>query len=87
MESQPPTVPCGASTGPPSAGRAGRGSSLALSLAAPSGLPKSSAYRLAEQLAVLGVVQRVNHRYHIEAGISRISGVRSAWGYRAPFDT
>jgi DNA-binding IclR family transcriptional regulator len=63
------------------------GSSLARSLAAASGLPKSSAYRLAEHLAVLGVVQRVNHRYHIEAGISRISGVRSAWGYRAPFDS
>jgi DNA-binding IclR family transcriptional regulator len=54
------------------------GSSLALSLAAATGLPKSSAYRLAEHLAVLGVVQRVNHRYHIEAGISPIS--RSAFG-------
>ena len=41
-------------------------------LARASGLAKTSAYRLAEQLATLGAVQRVDHRYYIGARIGRI---------------
>jgi DNA-binding IclR family transcriptional regulator len=41
-------------------------------LAAASGLPKSSAYRLAEQLAALGAVQRVQRRYYVGARIGHI---------------
>ena len=41
-------------------------------LAGASGLAKTSAYRLAEQLFVLGAVQRVHHRYYIGARIGRI---------------
>jgi IclR family transcriptional regulator, acetate operon repressor len=41
-------------------------------LAGASGLAKTSAYRLAEQLVALGAVQRVNHHYYIGARIGRI---------------
>ena len=41
-------------------------------LAGASGLAKTSAYRLAEQLVALGAVQRVHHRYYIGARIGRI---------------
>jgi len=41
-------------------------------LADASGLAKTSAYRLAEQLVVLGAVQRVHHRYYIGPLIGRI---------------
>ena len=41
-------------------------------LADASGLPKSSAYRLAEQLAALGAVQRVQRRYYVGARIGHI---------------
>jgi DNA-binding IclR family transcriptional regulator len=41
-------------------------------LAAASGLAKTSAYRLAEQLTALGAVQRVDHRYYIGARIGRL---------------
>jgi DNA-binding IclR family transcriptional regulator len=41
-------------------------------LAGASGLAKTSAHRLAEQLVALGAVQRVHHRYHIGARIGRI---------------
>jgi DNA-binding IclR family transcriptional regulator len=41
-------------------------------LAGASGLAKTSAHRLAEQLAALGAVQRVNHRYYIGARIGCI---------------
>jgi DNA-binding IclR family transcriptional regulator len=41
-------------------------------LARASGLAKTSAYRLAEQLVSLGAVQRVEHRYYIGARIGRI---------------
>ena len=37
-----------------------------------SGLAKSSAYRLAEQLVAVGAVQNANHRYYIGARIGRI---------------
>jgi DNA-binding IclR family transcriptional regulator len=45
-------------------------------LARASGLAKTSAYRLAEQLVSLGAVQRVEHRYYIGARIGRI---RQRW--------
>ena len=41
-------------------------------LARASGLAKSSAYRLAEQLVSLGAAQRVNQRYYIGARLGRI---------------
>lgn len=41
-------------------------------LAGASGLAKTSAYRLAEQLLVLGAVQYVDHRYYVGARIGRI---------------
>lgn len=41
-------------------------------LARASGLAKTSAYRLAEQLVALGALQRVDHRYYIGARIGRI---------------
>jgi DNA-binding IclR family transcriptional regulator len=41
-------------------------------LAGASGLAKTSAYRLAEQLVALGAVHRLNHRYYIGARIGRI---------------
>jgi IclR family acetate operon transcriptional repressor len=41
-------------------------------LAGASGLAKTSAYRLAEQLVVLGAAQRREHRYYIGARIGRI---------------
>src|SRR5882757_3391111 len=41
-------------------------------LAGASGLAKTSAYRLAEQLVALGAVHRVNHGYFIGARIGRI---------------
>jgi DNA-binding IclR family transcriptional regulator len=41
-------------------------------LAGASGLAKTSAYRLAEQLVALGAVQRVHHRYYIGARLGRI---------------
>jgi IclR family acetate operon transcriptional repressor len=41
-------------------------------LAGASGLAKTSAYRLAEQLVALGGVHRVNHRYYIGERIERI---------------
>jgi IclR family acetate operon transcriptional repressor len=41
-------------------------------LAGASGLAKTSAYRLAEQLVALGAVYRANHRYYIGARIGRI---------------
>lgn len=41
-------------------------------LARASGLAKSSAYRLAEQLVTLGAVQCVEHRYYVGALIGRI---------------
>jgi IclR family transcriptional regulator, acetate operon repressor len=41
-------------------------------LARASGLAKTSAYRLAEQLAALGAVQCIEHRYYIGALIGRI---------------
>jgi DNA-binding IclR family transcriptional regulator len=41
-------------------------------LAGASGLAKTSAYRLAEQLVALGAVQCLNHRYYIGARIGRI---------------
>jgi DNA-binding IclR family transcriptional regulator len=41
-------------------------------LAGASGLAKTSAYRLAEQLVALGAVQRVDHRYYIGARIGLI---------------
>jgi DNA-binding IclR family transcriptional regulator len=41
-------------------------------LARATGLAKTSAYRLAEQLASLGAVQRVQHRYYVGARIGRI---------------
>jgi IclR family acetate operon transcriptional repressor len=41
-------------------------------LAGASGLAKTSAYRLAEQLLVLGAVQRREHRYYIGARLGRI---------------
>jgi DNA-binding IclR family transcriptional regulator len=41
-------------------------------LAGASGLAKTSAYRLAEQLVVLGAVQRRGHRYYVGARIGRI---------------
>jgi DNA-binding IclR family transcriptional regulator len=37
-----------------------------------SGLAKTSAYRLAEQLVALGAVQRIDHRYYVGARIARI---------------
>jgi DNA-binding IclR family transcriptional regulator len=37
-----------------------------------SGLAKTSAYRLTEQLVALGAVQRVGHRYYIGARVGRI---------------
>ena len=41
-------------------------------LARASGLAKTSAYRLAEQLVALGAVQRVDHRYYVGARVGRI---------------
>jgi DNA-binding IclR family transcriptional regulator len=41
-------------------------------LARASGLAKSSAYRLAEQLVVVGAVQRVAHRYYIGARMGHL---------------
>lgn len=41
-------------------------------LAGASGLAKTSAYRLVEQLATLGAVQRVENRYYIGARIGRL---------------
>jgi IclR family transcriptional regulator, acetate operon repressor len=41
-------------------------------LAAASGLAKTSAYRLAEQLVAVGAVQRVDHRYYIGARLERM---------------
>jgi DNA-binding IclR family transcriptional regulator len=41
-------------------------------LARATGLAKTSAYRLAEQLVSLGAVQRVDHRYYIGARIGQI---------------
>jgi DNA-binding IclR family transcriptional regulator len=41
-------------------------------LARATGLAKTSAYRLAEQLVALGAVQRVDNRYYIGARIGRI---------------
>jgi DNA-binding IclR family transcriptional regulator len=41
-------------------------------LAVASGLAKTSAYRLAEQLVALGAVRRMNHRYYIGARIGCI---------------
>ena len=41
-------------------------------LACASGLAKTSAYRLAEQLVSLGAVQRVDQRYYVGARIGRI---------------
>jgi DNA-binding IclR family transcriptional regulator len=41
-------------------------------LAKASGLAKTSAYRLAEQLVALGAVQRVDHRYYIGARIGHM---------------
>jgi len=41
-------------------------------LARASGLAKTSAHRLAEQLVALGAVQRVGHRYYIGARIGRL---------------
>jgi DNA-binding IclR family transcriptional regulator len=41
-------------------------------LADASGLAKTSAYRLAEQLLVLGAVQRVDRRYYVGARVGRI---------------
>jgi IclR family transcriptional regulator, acetate operon repressor len=41
-------------------------------LAGASGLAKTSAYRLAEQLVVLGAVQRREHRYYIGPRLGRI---------------
>jgi IclR family transcriptional regulator, acetate operon repressor len=41
-------------------------------LARASGLAKTSAYRLAEQLVALGALQRTGHRYYIGARIGRI---------------
>jgi DNA-binding IclR family transcriptional regulator len=41
-------------------------------LAGASGLAKTSAYRLAEQLVALGAVQRHEHRYYIGARLGRI---------------
>ena len=41
-------------------------------LARATGLAKTSAYRVAEQLVSLGAVQRVDHRYYIGARIGRI---------------
>lgn len=41
-------------------------------LARACGLAKTSAYRLAEQLLVLGAIQRVNHRYYIGSRMARI---------------
>jgi DNA-binding IclR family transcriptional regulator len=41
-------------------------------LASASGLPKTSAYRLAEQLLALGAVHRVDHRYFVGARVGRI---------------
>jgi DNA-binding IclR family transcriptional regulator len=41
-------------------------------LASASGLPKTSTYRLAEQLLALGALHRVDHRYFIGARVGRI---------------
>lgn len=41
-------------------------------LARASGLAKTSAYRLAEQLVALGAVQRVDQRYYVGARVGRI---------------
>jgi DNA-binding IclR family transcriptional regulator len=41
-------------------------------LAGSSGLAKSSAHRLAEQLVALGAVERVNHRYYVGPRMMRI---------------
>ncbi|MGH3563905.1 MAG: IclR family transcriptional regulator [Mycobacterium sp.] len=41
-------------------------------LARASGLAKTSAYRLAEQLVVLGAVQRAGHHYYVGARIGRL---------------
>jgi hypothetical protein len=41
-------------------------------LARASGLAKTSAYRLAEQLVTLGAVQRVDERYYVGARVGRI---------------
>jgi DNA-binding IclR family transcriptional regulator len=41
-------------------------------LAHSSGLAKTSAYRLAEQLVSLGAVQRIDHRYYVGARIGHI---------------
>jgi DNA-binding IclR family transcriptional regulator len=41
-------------------------------LAGASGLAKTSAYRLAEQLVAVGAVQRMDHRYYIGARLGRI---------------
>jgi IclR family transcriptional regulator, acetate operon repressor len=41
-------------------------------LARASGLAKTSAYRLAEQLVALGAMQRVDHRYYIGARLAHI---------------